>query len=64
MKLENERYEVTFTEKGGEIASFTDKQTGIQYMYQGNTDFWGGKNPTLFPMVDGMMLSSPSNPSS
>ena len=20
-------------------------------MYQGNTDFWGGKNPTLFPMV-------------
>ena len=51
MKLENERYEVTFTEKGGEIASFTDKQTGIQYMYQGNTDFWGGKNPTLFPMV-------------
>lgn len=51
MKLENERYEVTFTEKGGEIASFIDKQTGIQYMYQGNTDFWGGKNPTLFPMV-------------
>lgn len=51
MKLENERYEVTFTTKGGEIASFTDKQTGIQYMYQGDTPYWGGKNPTLFPLV-------------
>ena len=33
MKLENERYEVTFVEKGGEIYSFTDKQTGLQYMW-------------------------------
>lgn len=51
MKLENERYIVTFTTKGGEIESFTDKQTGIQYMWQGNAEFWGGKNPTLFPIV-------------
>lgn len=51
MKLENERYVVTFTTKGGEIESFTDKETGIQYMWQGNPDFWGGKNPTLFPIV-------------
>ena len=51
MKLENERYVVTFTTKGGEIESFTDKETGIQYMWQGNSDFWGGKNPTLFPLV-------------
>lgn len=51
MKLENERYVVTFTTKGGEIESFTDKVTGIQYMWQGNPDFWGGKNPTLFPLV-------------
>ncbi len=51
MKLENERYAATFTTQGGEIASFLDKQTGIQYMYQGDTPYWGGKNPTLFPMV-------------
>lgn len=51
MKLENERYEVTFVEKGGEIQSFTDKTTGIQYMWQGDQDNWSGKNPTLFPMV-------------
>lgn len=51
MKLENERYEVTFTTKGGEIQSFTDKQTGIQYMWQGDDMYWSGKNPSLFPIV-------------
>lgn len=51
MKLENERYEVTFVEEGGEIYSFTDKQTGIQYMWQGDAEHWGGKNPSLFPIV-------------
>lgn len=51
MRLENERYVATFTTKGGEIESFTDKQTGIQYMYQGDTPYWGGSNPTLFPIV-------------
>lgn len=51
MKLENERYIMTFCEKGGEMESFTDKEAGIQYLYQGNTDFWGGKNPGLFPLI-------------
>lgn len=51
MKLENERYEVTFCEKGGEIYSFRDKQTNIQYMWQGDEEHWSGKNPSLFPMV-------------
>lgn len=51
MKLENERYEVTFTKKGGEIESFLDKESGIQYMWQGDEAFWTGKNPSLFPIV-------------
>lgn len=51
MKLENERYEVTFVKEGGEIYSFTDKETGMQYMWQGHPDYWNGKNPSLFPMV-------------
>ena len=51
MKLKNDRYEVTFTTKGGEIESFTDLQTGIQYMWQGHPDYWTGKNPGLFPLV-------------
>ena len=51
MKLQNERYEVTFDLKGGEIASFLDKETNIQYMWQGDANYWTGKNPSLFPLV-------------
>lgn len=51
MKLQNDRYEVTFVNKGGEIQCFTDKQTGIQYMWQGDEANWSGKNPSLFPII-------------
>lgn len=51
MKLKNDHYEVCFTEKGGEIASFTNLDTGIQYMWQGDPAYWSGKNPGLFPLV-------------
>lgn len=51
MKIQNNNYEVQFDLKGGEILAFTNKDTNIQYMYQGNTEYWGGKNPTLFPIV-------------
>lgn len=51
LMLENDRYEVKFDTKGGEMSAFLDKETGIQYLYQGNTPFWGGKNPALFPII-------------
>ena len=51
MKLENASAVVTFCEKGAEIASFINKENGLQYMWQGEEAYWTGKNPTLFPMV-------------
>lgn len=51
MKIANTRYEVTFDAKGGEMQSFTDKEIGVQYLYQGKEGSWSGKNPTLFPIV-------------
>lgn len=51
MKLSNDRYEMTFCTKGGEMESFLDKTTGIQYLYQGDTEYWSGKNPGLFPLI-------------
>ena len=51
MKLENERYMMTFCTKGGEMESFLDKESGIQYLYQGDTEYWSGKNPGLFPII-------------
>lgn len=51
MKIENENYVVEFCKEGGEILSFENKSTGMQYMYQGDSEYWSGKNPTLFPIV-------------
>lgn len=49
--LENKRYQMSFTTLGGEMSMFLDKETNIQYLYQGDTPFWGGKNPGLFPII-------------
>ena len=44
MKIENGRYVVTFDTKGGEMTSFLDKETNIQYLWQGDPNYWSGKN--------------------
>ncbi|MDF9824151.1 galactose mutarotase-like enzyme [Breznakia sp. PF5-3] len=51
MKIFNNRFEVEFTTLGGEMTSFKDKETGIEYLWQGDEKYWSGKNPTLFPIV-------------
>ncbi len=51
MKIENNRYCITFTTQGGEMTSFYDKQLCIEYLYGGDSPYWSGKNPTLFPLV-------------
>lgn len=51
MEIRNDRYVVTFCAKGGEIQSFSDTKTNIQYMWQGDEKYWTGKNPTLFPQI-------------
>lgn len=51
MLLENEEFIISFDALGGEISSVVSKELDIEYMYKGNTEFWGGKNPTLFPIV-------------
>ncbi|MDD6467561.1 MAG: aldose 1-epimerase family protein [Erysipelotrichaceae bacterium] len=51
MKLENDRYCLTVVEKAAEITSFYDKETKIEYMWQGDAKYWSGRNPILFPIV-------------
>ena len=34
-----------------QIRSFRDKQSGLEYMWQGDETHWKWQNPTLFPMV-------------
>lgn len=50
-QLENETASVTIDEHASEIHSFILKETGIEYMWNGDPRYWSGRNPTLFPMV-------------
>ncbi|MCR5794915.1 MAG: aldose 1-epimerase family protein [Solobacterium sp.] len=49
--IENELVRAVIDEHASEIHSFVNKETGIEYMWQGDPAFWSGRNPTLFPMV-------------
>ncbi len=51
LKIENEFARVEFKTQAAEITSFYNKETGLEYMYDGNPAFWTGRNPILFPMV-------------
>ena len=49
--LTNKNASVTVKEMAAEITSFISKDTNIEYMWQGNPEFWAGRNPILFPIV-------------
>ena len=49
--LASDKASVTVDEHASEIHSFKSKETGFEYMWQGDPAFWKGRNPTLFPMV-------------
>ncbi len=51
LKIENEFACVEFKTHAAEITSFYNKETGLEYMYDGNPKFWTGRNPILFPIV-------------
>ncbi len=51
IKLENQYITVTISEKGAEQTSLKNKQTGIEYLWQGDPAFWNRHAPVLFPFV-------------
>lgn len=51
MRIENDKMILEIKEMASEITSFRSKETGLEYMWQGDPAFWSGRNPTLFPMV-------------
>ncbi len=52
--LENEHLRATIAEKGAELQSLFNKQTGIEYMWSGDAAYWGKHSPVLFPIVGGL----------
>ncbi|WP_034550077.1 aldose 1-epimerase family protein [Carnobacterium funditum] len=51
IKLENHYITVTINEKGAEQTSLKNKQTGVEYIWQGEASVWGRHAPVLFPFV-------------
>ncbi|MCQ2483840.1 MAG: aldose 1-epimerase family protein [Clostridia bacterium] len=48
---ENEYVSISVKQLGAELSSFKSKETGIEYLWQGNPDVWSGQSPILFPIV-------------
>lgn len=48
---ENEYVSISVKQFGAELSSFKSKETGIEYLWQGNPDVWYGQSPVLFPIV-------------
>jgi len=51
MKLENDQYCFQCTTKAAEITSFFDKKNEIEYIWSGDSKYWSGRNPILFPII-------------
>ena len=49
--IENAQLSVTVSSFGAELQNLVCKQTGVEYMWSGDPDFWGKKSPVLFPIV-------------
>lgn len=56
--LTNEYLQVNITPKGAELTSIYNKQTGLEYLWDGNPEFWPKQSPTLFPIVGGLKNGS------
>ena len=50
-KLENEHISIAVKEYGAELSSFKSKDSGVEYLWQGNPEVWAGQSPILFPIV-------------
>ena len=48
---ENSRFTLAEKEMGAELNSLKSKETGIEYIWNGNTDIWYGQSPILFPII-------------
>lgn len=49
--LENDVSQVTINHHGAELSSFILKENKLEYIWQGNPEYWGRHAPVLFPFV-------------
>lgn len=49
--LQNDLLTVVIDSKGAELQSIKSNVTGHEYLWQGDSRFWGRRSPVLFPIV-------------
>ena len=49
--LENSTVKITASSHGGELHSITSKNSNVEYLWNGNPEFWKYHSPILFPIV-------------
>lgn len=49
-KLENHVLSVTFQTLGGALHSIQTREDGLEYLWQGEKQYWSGQAPVLFPI--------------
>ncbi|MGF9966619.1 aldose 1-epimerase family protein [Bacillus rhizoplanae] len=49
--IQNEKMIVSISEKGAELRSIRLKEDHTEYMWQGDSKYWGRRAPILFPIV-------------
>src|SRR6187431_1835194 len=49
--IENEVLRVSISPAGAELNSLFNKANGLEYLWSGDSKFWGKKSPVLFPIV-------------
>ncbi|KAA8479087.1 galactose mutarotase-like enzyme [Arcticibacter tournemirensis] len=52
--LENEGFVASIDTKGGELHSFFSKTNGLEYLWNGDPEYWPRHTPVLFPIVGGL----------
>lgn len=51
IQLENNSLKVSISEQGAELQEIFSKETQLDYLWSGDSKFWGKKSPVLFPIV-------------
>lgn len=56
--IENAQLKITVAEKGAELQAIFNKETGLDYLWNGDPQFWGKHSPILFPIVGSLKEGS------
>ncbi len=57
-QIQNKNFSVEINETGAELCSFKSKETGLEYVWQGNKEIWGSTAPVLFPIIGALKNGS------